>query len=123
MMDDPADRRKCPRYDLALMTHMEVDAEDGRVKEYQMATANISAGGIFFRTKRRIAKGMSVKAEIFMPIESPDLPSGYCSGIVIMVSGSVLDSRPDGIAVRFDENYGIEGRLKRIATEQELVLQ
>jgi hypothetical protein len=58
-----------------------------------------------------------------MPIESPDLPSGYCSGIVIMVSGSVLDSRPDGIAVRFDENYGIEGRLKRIATEQELVLQ
>jgi hypothetical protein len=122
MTDDPADRRRCPRYDLALMTHMEVDAKGGRVKEYQMATANISAGGIFFRTRRRIAKGMPVKAEIFLPIESPDLPSGYCAGILIMVSGSVLDTRPDGIAVQFDEDYGIGGRLKRIATEQETVL-
>jgi|GEM_PF-3495739 len=123
MTDNPADRRKCPRYDLALMTHVEVDAKDGGVKQYQMATANISAGGAFFRTKRRIVKGMPVTAEIFLPIESPAMPSGYCAGILIMVSGSVLDSRPDGIAVRFDEDYGIEGRLKRIATEQETALQ
>jgi len=121
MTDDPADRRRRPRYDLALMTHMEVGAKDGRVKECQMATANISAGGIFFRTKRRIAKGVPVKAEIFLPVESPDLPSEYCAGILIMVSGSVLDSRPDGIAVQFDEDCSIEGRLKRIAAEQETV--
>ncbi len=88
-----------------------------------MATANISTGGVFFRTKRRVAKGMPVKAEIFLPVEGPDLPSGYCAGILIMVSGSVLDPRPGGIAVRFDEDYGIEGRLKRMATEQEAMLQ
>ena len=122
MNGNPEDRRRYTRYNLNLMTQMEVEAKDGRVKEYQMATANISAGGIFFRTKRRIAEGMPVKAEIFLPVESPDLPSGYCAGILIMVSGSVLAPRPDGVAVQFDEDYGIEGRLKRMATEQETVL-
>ena len=122
MNGNPEDRRRYTRYDLNLVTQMEVEAKDGSVKEYQMATANISAGGIFFRTERRIAEGMPVKAEIFLPVENPDLPSGYCAGILIMVSGSVLVQRPDGIAVRFDEDYGIEGRLKRMATEQEAVL-
>jgi hypothetical protein len=121
MKDDLADRRRCPRYDLELVTYMELDAKDSKVKEYQMATANISASGVFFRTKQRLAKGMPVKAEIFLPIESPGLPSGYCAGILIMVSGSVLAPRPDGVAVQFDEDYGIEGRLKRLATEQEAV--
>lgn len=122
MNGNPEDRRRYTRYDLNLATQMAVEADDGRVKEYEMATANISAGGIFFRTKRRMTEGVTVKAEIFLPVESPDLPSGYCAGILIMVSGSVLAPRPDGVAVRFDEDYGIEGRLKRMATEQEAVL-
>jgi Tfp pilus assembly protein PilZ len=123
MTDNPADRRKYVRYNLELMTHLEVEAKDGRVKEYQMATANICAGGIFFQTKRRIAEGTQLKAEIFLPVESPDMASGcFYAGILIMVSGSVLAQRPDGIAVQFNEDYGIAGRLKRIATEQEMVL-
>lgn len=119
--DNSADRRKYVRYCLELMTHVEVEAKDGMVKVYQMATADICAGGVFFHTKRRIAEGTQLKAEIFLPVEGPDIPSGYCAGILIMVSGSVLAPRPDGIAVRFDEDYGIEGRLKRIAAEQETV--
>jgi hypothetical protein len=104
------------------MTHVEVEAKEGSVREYQMATTDICAGGVFFHTKRRIAEGSQLKAEIFLPVERPDLPSGYYAGILIMVSGSVLAPRPDGIAVRFDEDCGIEGRLKRIATEQEMVI-
>lgn len=123
MNEDPANRRKYARYNLELMTHVEAEAREGRVKEYQMATANICAGGVFFDTKSRIAEGTQVKAEIFLPVESPGLPSEYCAGILIMVSGEVLAPRPDGIAVRFNEDCGIEGRLKRIAMEQERVLQ
>jgi Tfp pilus assembly protein PilZ len=119
---NPEDRRRHPRYDLNLVTQMEVEVKDGTVEEYQMATVNISAGGLFFRTKRRIAAGMPVRAEIFLPVESPDLPSRYRAGILIMVSGSVLAPRPDGVAVQFDEDYGIEGRLKRLTTEPGAVL-
>jgi hypothetical protein len=121
--DDSADRRKYTRYDLKLMAHMEVGASEDMVKEYQMATANISAGGVFFRTRRRIAEGTPVRAEIFLPVESPGLPSGYLAGLLILVSGRVLAQRPDGVALRFNEDYEIEGRLKRIAAREERAAQ
>ncbi len=122
MNGDPEYRRKYTRFDLKLVTNVEVETKDGRVKKYQMATANISAGGVFFHTQCRITEGAQVNTEIFLPVESPDMPSEYCAGILIMVSGSVLAQRPEGIAIRFNEDYEIEGCLKRIAAGQEMVI-
>jgi hypothetical protein len=107
---------------LALPVRIEVETRAGKALAHQMESANLCAGGVFFKTRRRIAEGLQVKAEIFLPIDCPELPSGYRAGLIITVSGWVLAPRPDGIAIRFNEDYGIEGRLNRIAMEQAKVL-
>jgi hypothetical protein len=93
--------RKLERFALKLPSRVSV-LESGN-PSYELVTADISAGGAFFPTPKPLPQGLKVLVELTLSRES-----GKGGSARVTVKGKVLPSRPDGMAVRFENRVKMQ---------------
>ena len=100
------ERRKLERFDLRVPATIEVVAQgEPEKKILYVMTKDICAGGAFFDTMNPVPEEMQVRVGMVLNL-------GKLSGLKrrrarIKVSGTVLRSKPTGLAIVFDKSYKI----------------
>jgi len=90
------EKRKCERFLLRLPTSLLVLESNN--PPVDAVTENISAAGAFFLTDQPLPEGLKVLVELTLMRES-----GEGGASRVKVVGTVLPSRPNGMAVCFDK--------------------
>ena len=68
-------------------------------------TSNICAGGGFFKTEKPLSAGTEVEIDLILPLDKFKNVKGKTSHINI--SGSVIRTDQQGMAICFDKRYRI----------------
>ena len=99
------DRRHLERFNLSVPARLVVN-NSRRMKEvYKTNTCNISSGGAFFKTNQTLPEGTKVELDFVIPVDRLQLTPGVSS--FVKVTGKVIRSDLEGIAICFDSNYEI----------------
>ena len=114
------DIRKMERFELDLPAQLSVSDSANKIDPVRLQTIDISAGGAFFRTSSPMPIGTSVKVEVIISLDELKKLKGKRACVI--VSGAVVRTDVDGMAVSFDERYqilpmstGLDGNnLKRV---------
>lgn len=90
------------RFDLKLPVTVSVaDSEVAELLEFE--TQDISQGGAFLRNGKPLATKTAVDIELVLPLDRLVEIKG--NKVKVRLSGVVVRSDAEGIAVRFDEDY------------------
>ena len=103
------DLRKLERFDLKLPTRIDVLPPGSGTLD--LITENICAGGAFFPTPNPLSEGLKVIVDLVLKRES-----GRGNPARVTVTGKILRSQPDGMAVHFDKKCRLS-----LATERSQV--
>ena len=98
------ERRRYERFDLTLLTMVEVLTPEGK-KSFNALSTNISAGGVHLYPRRPIPEGTSVKVNV--TIQNERLKKRTGAQGVIITEGTIVRCTSIGIAVSFGEDYQI----------------
>jgi hypothetical protein len=99
------DIRKAARFDLELTACLSAADNGEQDKSIKLMTSNICAGGAYFLTDRPMSKGTEVKMDLILDLDRfYELESRQSH---IHVSGSVIRTDRQGMAVCFDRKYKI----------------
>jgi len=109
-----AERRKFERYDLAVPVKIETLARSAKRRKISLKTANVCAGGAFFRTDTALAEGTKVQLDLLLSYDSLRMFFSPTSAR-IRILGTVIRSRQDGMAIRFSDDYAIAPTATRIS--------
>ena len=98
-------RRKQERFNLIIPTRLVLtnDGQDAEVIEIN--TANLSAGGVYFKTQQNITEGTQVSLSFVLPIEK--LARALDANTFVKLKGKVVRVDMEGIAISFDGDYEI----------------
>jgi hypothetical protein len=99
------EKRKMERFDLNLPALLSIIAESGNTRVFEFMIRDICAGGAFFKTDTPLSVGTDVKMDLIIPLAK--LKSGKKNRSRIDVSGSVIRTESQGMAVCFDKKYSI----------------
>jgi len=100
------ERRKFDRYDLAVPVKIETLARTAKKRKISLKTANVCAGGAYFRTDCALTEGTKVRLDLLLSYES--LKTFRSPGNTrIRILGTVTRTQQDGMAIRFSEDYVI----------------
>jgi len=99
------EKREMERFDLELPTRLHVEDETGEQRTIEHKTKNISSNGAFIDTDSPFAVGTEVKLNITVPIDKLKDLGGKRSKIE--VSGSVVRTDNEGMAICFNKNFCI----------------
>ena len=94
------------RFTLELPALISMMDESGKTKSFEVMTKNICAGGAFLLLDNPLAVGTDVKMDLILPLEN--IPKMEGQGSRIDVSGAVVRTESQGMAVCFDKKYTIE---------------
>lgn len=108
------DKRKYERFDLNIPSRVEIATNDGESEILDIETNSLSAGGIFFKCGKTLLKGSHVKMEISLHFEELKTSTDPEGTLVITATGQVLRSGPEGVAIRFNEDFDISTTLNAI---------
>jgi hypothetical protein len=97
--------RNMERFDLELTAYLSVADNGEKGKSIELMTSNICAGGAYFLTDRPMSKGTEVKMDLILELERLHALWGRQSHI--HVSGFVIRTDQQGMAIRFDRKYKI----------------
>ena len=99
------DQRRLDRFTLRLPATIKVvsNVKENGAQTYEVTTSDVCAGGAFFETDAPLAEGTKVKVRMILSIESIKKMTGKQA--VVNVTGHVLRTGHDGIAVCFNPNY------------------
>ena len=100
------ERRKYERYDLAVPAKIETLARTAKKRTISLKTANVCAGGAYFRTDAALTEGTKVKLDLLLSYDSLKT-SRSSKSARIRILGTVTRSRQEGMAIRFSEDYVI----------------
>lgn len=105
------DKRELQRFAMEIPARIRVlDSNQGEL-DFDIKTSNISSGGAFFYTTEHLREGTDVTIELFLPIEKLIKYLENClkdyGNTLIKLSGKVLRSEPEGMAIRFNKDYRI----------------
>ena len=103
------DNRRLERFDLEIPAAVEFLALDHEQKILNLLTTNISSGGAYFHTTQPLPKGTQVKIDLALPLDRLRKLKDECKQAYIKVTGTVLRSESEGMAICFDEDYQIMG--------------
>ena len=103
------DRRKAERFFLELSTHLCVINRNNNSKCLELVTSNISSEGAYFKTENPLSIETDVKLDIILPLEKFKNVKDRISHIE--VSGSVIRTDQQGMAICFDKRYKIFPKL------------
>ena len=98
-------KRTMERYDLKLAAKLAYEHEDGKQSFLKMMTKNICSGGALLETSSTLPLGTEVKLDLDLPLErfkNLDTQKAH-----IAVSGEVIRSDKNGLAICFDKHYRI----------------
>ena len=99
------EKRKMERFSLKVPARFIWTDTVSKQEALELITSNICSGGAFFKTEKPLSVGTDVKIEIILPmIKSKNVKSNRAS---IYVSGSVIRSDQQGMAVCFEKKYHI----------------
>ena len=101
------DRRKLERFELHVPAKIEVIGESGKKEILQLETLDISADGAFFISEKPISEGAPIKLEMVLSMDKLQQLVGHRKQIGLKISGTVIRSGSQGIAVHFDKKYQI----------------
>lgn len=98
-------RRRMERFDLELTAYLSRDDNSKNQKSFEFITSNICAGGAFFKTDTPLTVGTRAKLAIVLPLGK--FKNVKHKKTHIHVSGSVIRTDQQGMAVSFDRKYKI----------------
>jgi c-di-GMP-binding flagellar brake protein YcgR len=99
------EKRKIERFDLELPIYLRISDKDKKREPLKFITSNICSGGAFFKTEKPLSVGTDVKLDIILPLNKFKNVKSKISHID--VSGSVIRTDQQGMAICFDKNYKI----------------
>ena len=97
--------RKMARFDLKLTACLLATGNGEKGKSMELMTRNICSGGAYFLTDRPMSKGAEVKMDLILELERLHALGGRQSHVY--VSGSVIRTDHQGMAICFDREYEI----------------
>ena len=97
------EKRRIQRFSIALPSKIAVGSENPPV--LNLVSRNLCAGGGFYLTDNPLPIGTRVTIEMIMRLGEPE--RGDVTGSPISVSGTVIRTTADGMAVRFAKKYAI----------------
>jgi len=106
------DKRRLERFDLELPATIELLTSDQEKSLVNLLTANISSGGAYFHTPQPLPKGTQVKIDLVLPLDKLRKLKDEHKQAYIKVTGTVLRSESEGMAICFEEDYQITGSAK-----------
>jgi DNA-binding NarL/FixJ family response regulator len=118
-MKKKTEKRTMERFHLELPTELSVIGKDGEQKLHELWTNNICAGGAFFETNRSLPVGTVLKMDLVLSLVELKKLEGKKTHIKI--SGVVIRSYPEGMAVRFQDKYQIYESITPNNQENELI--
>ena len=105
-----ADKRNFSRHEINVPIRIKVISPEAGEGKFYAATYNVSAGGVLFKSDEPLPEGSQVEIEVFLQFEELITPSDPEGALIIAATGHVLRSRPEGTAIRFNEDYEFRKR-------------
>ena len=99
------EKRKMERFALNLPALLSIKDESGNTRAFEFMIRDISSAGAFFKTDTPLSVGTGVKMDLILPLEKFKTEKANRSHID--VSGSVIRTESQGMAVCFDKKYSI----------------
>ena len=92
------------RFELNLLTYVHIENGDylSKYSGNYMATSNISSCGIYLGTNHFLPVNTKVRLYVYLP-----LCRSFNEILLVELKGVVIRNKPDGFAVRLDEEYRI----------------
>lgn len=105
------DKRKFERFEIKVPARIEIPGRDGRIEKLDLETHDLSAGGTFIKLGDSLLEGCEVKIDIVLSFEELRTETDPNGSLILSTTGHVVRSGPDGVAIRFNENYEFKTRL------------
>jgi hypothetical protein len=99
------EKRKMERFDLEIPIYLSMADKNNKHESLKFITTNICSEGAFFKTEKLLSVGTDVKLDIILPLDKLHNLEGKISRI--KVSGSVIRTDQQGMAISFEKNYKI----------------
>jgi len=106
------DKRILERFDLGLPATIELLTSAQEKSPLNLLTTNVCSGGAYFHTDQPLPHGTRVKIDLVLPLDKLKKLKDECKVAYIKVTGTVLRSESEGMAIFFDEEYHITGSAK-----------
>jgi hypothetical protein len=103
------EKRRLERFDLVLPAAIEFINEHREERMINLLTTNICSGGAYFHTNQPLPEGTQVKIDLVLPLDKLRKLKKEHKKAFIKVTGKVLRTESEGMAVCFDEHYEITG--------------
>lgn len=100
------------RFDLEIPATIELLTPDQEREILNLLTSNMCSGGAYFHTTKPLPEGTQVKIDLVLQLDRlKSLKEAYRQAY-IKVTGRVLRSESEGMAICFDEDYQLVGSTK-----------
>jgi len=106
------ERRRLERFDLVLPAEIEFINEHREERMINLLTTNICSGGAYFYTNQPLPEGTQVKIDLVLPLDKLRKLKKEHKKAFIKVTGKVLRTESEGMAICFDKDYQITGSTK-----------
>lgn len=106
------ERRRLERFDLVLPAAIEFLNFDHKQRMINLLTTNICSGGAYFYTNQPLPEGTQVKIDLVLPLDKLRKIKKEHKKAFIKVTGKVLRTESEGMAICFDKDYQITGSTK-----------
>jgi PilZ domain len=99
------EKRKMDRFSLELPAWISAINDNGSLQSFEVVTRDICAAGAFLQTDQPLSVGTDIEMNLVLPLDN--LPKMQKRRSRIDVSGSVVRTELQGMAVSFDKRYQI----------------
>jgi hypothetical protein len=103
------EKRRLERFDLHIPATIEFLNLDHKEKTLNLLTTNICSGGAYFHITQPLTQGTQATIELVLPLDRLRKFKREHKQAYIRVTGRVLRSESEGMAICFDEDYQIMG--------------
>ena len=97
------EKRKMERFELRIFSKIRLKSNWHNIDTIELNTKNICANGAYFKTSNPLPVGTPVSLSMKLEINSELKPTSNLMSVE--VSGKVIRSEKDGMAIRFENSY------------------
>ena len=102
-------KRSLERFDLHIPALLKFMSSDQEKSPLNLLTSNVFSGGAFFHNPQPLPEDTQVKPDLLLTFDKLKKLKDEHKVACIKVTGTVLRSEPEGMAICFDEDYQIIG--------------
>ena len=99
------EKREMERFTLELPALISIMDENENQRAFEVMISNICSGGAFFKTDNPLSVGTDVKMDLILPLDK--FKRFVSKKSRVDVSGSVIRTTDQGMAVCFDKHFQI----------------